>query len=117
MNRLLLVHTTVAVSLPVITTQPVSQNVCTNASATLSVAANFESSYQWNLGGTAILGATSSSFFIASGISIDAGNYTATVTNPAGSVTSAATTVVVGSSITKQPTSLSVFATRRRPFR
>jgi hypothetical protein len=111
-----LVHTTAVVSAPVITTQPISQNVCTNASATLSVAANFASSYQWNLGGTAISGATSSSFFIASAISIDAGNYTVTVTNPAGSVTSSAATVVVGSSITKQPTSLSVFATQTATF-
>jgi hypothetical protein len=111
-----LVQTTVLVSAPVITTQPVSQNVCTNASATLSVAANFASSYQWNLGGTAISGANSSSFFIASAISMDAGNYTTTVTNPAGSVTSAAATVVVGSSITKQPSSLSVFATQTATF-
>jgi hypothetical protein len=110
------VQTTVVVSAPVITTQPVSQNVCTNASATLSVAANFASSYQWKLGGTAISGATSSSYFIASAISIDAGNYAATVTNAAGSVTSAAATVVVGSSITKQPTSLSVFETQTATF-
>jgi hypothetical protein len=110
------VQTTAVVSAPVITTQPVSQNVCTNASASLSVAANFASSYQWKLGGTPISGATSSSYFIAAAIAMDAGNYTATVTNPAGSVTSGIATVVVGSSITAQPVSLSVSATQTATF-
>ena len=59
------VATTATVSAPVITAQPASQNVCTNASTTLSVAANYGSTYQWSLGGTILPGATSSSYFIA----------------------------------------------------
>ncbi|MGD0443487.1 MAG: hypothetical protein ABSA39_06080, partial [Edaphobacter sp.] len=111
------VHTTVTVSAPVITTQPVSQNLCTNASLMLSVTANFASTYQWNLNGTPISGANSSSYFIG-GItsSLDAGNYTVTVGNPAGPVTSGTATVVVGSSITKQPVGLSVFSTQTATF-
>jgi hypothetical protein len=90
----------------VITAQPASQNVCTNASTSLSVAANYGSTYQWSLGGTALPGANSSSYFIASAAILAAGNYTATVTNPAGSVTGSAisgatsTSYTVPSSIT-----------------
>jgi len=100
--------TNITVSLPVITTQPSNQNVCTNSSTTLSVTALYASSYQWNLNGTPISGATSSSYFIASAISIDVGNYTVTVTNPAGSVTSNVAKVVVGSTIISNPSSLSI---------
>ena len=53
-------------------------------------------------------GATSSSYFIPSAIAIDAGSYTVTVTNAAGSVTSHAATVLIGSSITSNPASLSI---------
>ena len=117
--------TTVTVSAPVITTQPVSLNVCSsntsptppNTSASLSVVAKYASSYQWNLNKQPITGATSSSYFIASADpSIDAGDYTVTVTNPAGSVTSAIATLVVGSSITSQPSNASVYATQTATF-
>ncbi|NYF88998.1 hypothetical protein RBB79_05590 [Tunturiibacter empetritectus] len=99
---------TVTIGLPVITTQPVSVNVCNNASATLSVTATNAVTYQWSLNGSPIAGATSSSYFIASAIAIDAGSYTVTVTNAAGSVTSQAATVLVGTSITSNPASLSI---------
>ncbi len=110
------VTTTVTVSAPVIVTQPVSQNVCVHSSATLSVVANYAASYQWNFNGTAIPGATSSSYFIASAVAADAGNYTVTVTNPAGSVTSNIAQVVVGSSITSNPVSLSILASQTATF-
>jgi hypothetical protein len=106
----------VSTSLPVITAQPASQNVCTNGSTTLSVSANFANSYQWNLNGSPLPGATSSTYFIPSAISIDAGNYTVTVTNAVGSVTSSVAKVVVGSSITSNPTSLSIFVTQTATF-
>jgi Immunoglobulin domain/Immunoglobulin I-set domain len=99
---------TVMIGLPVITMQPTSVNVCTNASATLSVTANNSGTYQWSFNGSPIAGATSSTYFIASAIASDAGSYTVTVTNAAGSVTSQAATVQVGTSITSNPASLSI---------
>lgn len=99
---------TVTLSLPVITTQPASVNVCNSASATLSVTATNATSYQWSFNGSPIAGATSSSYLIASATTIDAGSYTVTVTNASGSVTSQAATVLVGTSITSNPASLSI---------
>ena len=110
------VTTTVTVSAPVITTQPSSENVCTNSSTTLSVVASYATSYQWNLNGTPILGATSSSYFIPSAVAMDAGNYTVTVTNAAGFVISNAAKVVVGSTITTNPVSLSIIAGQTATF-
>jgi hypothetical protein len=113
--------TTVTVSLPVITTQPSSENVCTNSSTMnsstmLSVIANYASTYQWNLNGTPISGATSSSYLIASAIAMDSGNYTVTVSNAAGSVISNIAKVVVGSSIVSNPASLAVLVNQTATF-
>jgi len=108
--------TTITVSLPVITTQPASQNACTAAGVTLSVAANYAASYQWKKGGTDISGATASSYSITSAGPGDAGNYTCVVTNPAGSVTSGVASLVVGSSITTQPTGLSIYVAQTATF-
>jgi Bacterial Ig-like domain (group 2) len=108
--------TTATITAPVITTQPVSENACTGGSFTLSVSANYAASYQWNLGGTAIPGATSSTYNITSAASGDAGTYTVTVTNGAGSVTSTAAQVVVGSTITSNPQSLSIYTTQTATF-
>jgi hypothetical protein len=108
--------TTITVSLPVITTQPASQNACTAASVTLSVVANYAVSYQWKKGGTDIGGATASSYFISSAASGDAGSYTCVVTNPAGSVTSGVASLVVGSSITAQPANLSIYVNQTATF-
>jgi hypothetical protein len=99
---------TAMIGLPVITTQPKSVNVCSNASITLSVTALNASTYQWFFNGSPIAGATSSSYFIASATAANAGSYTVTVTNAAGSVTSQAATVLVGTSITSNPVSLSI---------
>lgn len=96
------------IGLPVITTQPKSVNVCNSASITLSVVALNASTYQWSFNGSPIAGATSSSYFIASATATNAGSYTVTVTNAAGSVTSQAATVLVGTSITSNPVSLSI---------
>ena len=51
--------------------------------------------YQWKLGGTNISGATSSSYTIASAQTANAGNYTVTVSNSVGSVTSSTATLTV----------------------
>jgi len=82
---------------PQILTQPASQSVTTGSSVTLSVSASGSStvSYQWNLNGNAISGATGSSYTVASAQASDAGSYTVTVTDTAGSTTSAAATLSV----------------------
>jgi len=109
--------TTVTVTLPVMTTTlPVSLTACTNAPATLTIAAEFADSYQWNLNGSPIPGATSSRYSIPSAASADAGNYTVTVSNRAGSVILPAGRLVVGSTITTQPESLSIYATQTATF-
>ena len=110
------VTTTVIVSAPVIVTQPVSLNVCTSSPATFSVLANYAATYQWNFNGTAIQGANNSSYFIASAVASEAGNYTVTVSNPAGNVTSNVAQLVVGSSITSNPVSLSILASQTATF-
>jgi hypothetical protein len=98
---------TITVSAPVIQTQPVSENLCSSGTVSLSVVAEYASSYQWYLNNAAIAGATSATYTVA-GSSSTAGSYAVVVTNGAGSVTSQAATVQVGSSITSQPTSLTI---------
>lgn len=109
--------TTVTVTAPVFTTQPISQDLCTSGSVMLSAAANYASTYQWYLGGTALAGSTSTGYFIASAQpTLDAGNYTVVATNPAGSTSSTIAAVLVGSSITTDPANLSVNATQTATF-
>ncbi|WP_433965582.1 immunoglobulin domain-containing protein [Tunturiibacter gelidiferens] len=108
--------TKVTLSLPVITGQPPSVNVCNNASTTLSVVALYASTYQWFFNGSPIAGATSSSYFIPSAVAMDVGSYTVTVTNAAGSVTSNAAKVVVGTTITSNPVSLSILPGQTATF-
>lgn len=86
-----------AAAAPTITTQPTSQTVTAGAGVTFSVVATGTPAptYQWSKGGTAISGATSASYTIASTTTADAGNYTVTVTNSAGSVTSNTATLTV----------------------
>ena len=77
---------------PTITTQPASTTVTAPATATFSVAATGTPSptYQWSVGGVAIPGATLASYSTAATTTAMSGaNYTVTVTNSAGSVTSA----------------------------
>ena len=102
------VTTTATISAPIILTQPVSQHVCTGAGLLLTVSANYAASYQWSFNGTPIPGATSSSYSVPGAASANAGNYSVTVTNGIGSVTSSVAVVAVGSTITSNPTSLSL---------
>ena len=115
-NPAISVTTTTTVSLPVIGTQPVTQHDCSNGALTLSVAANYATSYQWNLGGTPISGATSATYVVANASSANAGNYTVTVTNGAGSVTSNVAAVAVGSTITANPVGLALHSTQVGTF-
>jgi sugar lactone lactonase YvrE len=82
---------------PAIQTQPQSQTVTAGGSAQFSVTASGRPAvtYQWSFNGTAISGATSSSYSLSSAQSANAGSYTVTVSNAVASVTSTAATLTV----------------------
>lgn len=86
-----------ATAAPSIVNQPVSQTVFAQDAVTFSVSAAgaIPYSYQWRKNGVNITGATNSSYTIASATAADAASYTVVVTNPIGSVTSAAATLTV----------------------
>ena len=117
LSALALAPSSTAATAPTITTQPASQTVTAGSSVTFSVVASGTSpfTYQWKFNGTAISGATSTSYTIASAQSANAGSYTVTVTNTAGSATSNAATLTVNAvatapTITTQPASQTVTA-------
>jgi hypothetical protein len=90
--------TTPTTQAPAIITQPTAQTINDGSTATFSVTASGSSplSYQWNLGGAAISGATSTTYTTGTLAIADTGkSYTVTVTNSVGSVTSSAATVTV----------------------
>lgn len=104
----------ITVSAPTITTQPASATVTVGAAASFSVVASGSGlAYQWSQDGTAISGATSASYSIATTTTASAGSYTVVVSNTAGSVTSSAAVLTVNAAtsaptITTQPTSVTV---------
>jgi hypothetical protein len=75
---------------PAITSQPAGANALVGSTVTFYVVASGSPTltYQWKFNGGTIIGATGSSYTIPSAALIDAGNYTVTVTNSHGSVTS-----------------------------
>ena len=80
---------------PTITSNPTNQLVRSGSSATFTVNASGTSpTYQWNLNGTPIAGATSASYTVTASSSAT-GNYTCTITNAAGSVTTPAATLTL----------------------
>ena len=96
------------ISVPTITTQPVTQTVNQGVNVTLSVVATTGGgtlAYQWSKGGVVIAGATSASYTLTAVTSASAGSYTVAVSNAAGSVTSSAAvlTVITPPTITTQP--------------
>jgi len=100
---------------PSISAQPQNTSVTVGSAATLTVTASGAAplSYQWQKGGTAIAGATSASYAIASAQTSDAGSYSVVVSNSVGSVMSSAATLTVNAaavapSITTQPQSVTV---------
>ena len=109
---------------PSITLQPANQSVTAGQTATFTVAATGTAplSYQWRKNGTAVAGATSSTYAMPSTTSSDNGSqFSVVVSNTAGSVTSAAATLTVSAapvapSITKQPASQSVTAGQTATF-
>jgi uncharacterized lipoprotein YddW (UPF0748 family) len=97
---------------PVITAQPQSLTVAVGANASFSVSAAGETplAYQWRHDGTNIAGATATNLTRTNAQVSHAGDYTVTVSNAFGSVTSqvATLTVAVPPTITSQPQSQSV---------
>jgi hypothetical protein len=91
------VTTSAGVTTPAITTAPASQSALVGASVTLGVTATGTAplSYQWSKDGSAIANATSASLVFSAVAATDAGSYTVTVSNSAGSVTSAAAVLTV----------------------
>jgi len=101
---------TLIVYVPVaIQTQPQNQTVPQGGATSFWVVASGSSplTYQWNFNGSPISGATSSSLTFANAQPSQAGNYAVVLSNPAGSVTSAAATLTVNvpAGITTQPQS------------
>jgi hypothetical protein len=83
---------------PSISTQPASQTITAGQTATFSVTATGAASlsYQWKKTGTAINGATSSSYTTPSETTSDTGSqFTVVVSNSAGNATSTAATLTV----------------------
>ncbi len=88
---------------PAITAQPASRTVAVGQTATFSVTAAGTGTltYQWNKGGAAISGATGTSYTTAAAASADNGTqFTVTVSNSAGKVTSNAATLTVTAAAT-----------------
>ena len=82
---------------PSILTQPTSDTVFEDEPFTLNVVADGEAplSYQWQLDGSDIPGATSDSFGVGFAIPDDSGDYTVVVTNNNGTATSDVATISV----------------------
>jgi hypothetical protein len=110
------VTTTITISAPVITMQPMSQHACTGGAILLSVTASYATSYQWNFNSTAIPGATGATYTVPMAAAANAGNYSVTVTNGVSSVTSSFAVVAVGSTITSNPSSLTIHPTQTALF-
>ena len=91
---------------PAIISQPQSQGVATGNSVTFSITTTGASplSYQWLFNGTNISGATTNPFTLAGAQLTNAGTYSVTVTNIAGSATSSNAVLTV----TNAPPSISV---------
>jgi hypothetical protein len=80
-------------NIPAIITQPASQMTNAGASVTLSVVASGATSYQWQLNGSSISGATNSTLTLANIGTPQAGSYTVVVTDTYGSKTSSPATL------------------------
>ncbi len=105
---------------PSISTQPASQTVNAGSNVSFNVAAGGTAplSYQWNKDGSPIAGAYADTLSLSNVQAGDAGGYTVTVTNGAGSLTSnpATLTVITPPSIITQPTSQTVNAGQTATF-
>jgi hypothetical protein len=84
-------------ALPQISAQPTEQFTSVGGSATFSVTASGSSSltYQWSFNGSAISGATGSSYTVTNAQTSNAGTYTVAITDSNGSTTSAGAALTV----------------------
>ncbi len=109
---------------PHVTTQPASQTIMAGQTATFTVTATGTAplSYQWNLNGTAISGATSSTYTTpAETTSASGAQFTVVISNTGGNVTSSAAVLTVNPapvtpSITTQPSSRTITAGQTATF-
>jgi Abnormal spindle-like microcephaly-assoc'd, ASPM-SPD-2-Hydin/Immunoglobulin domain/Immunoglobulin I-set domain len=109
---------------PSVTSQPASQTITAGQTATFSVTASGTTplSYQWQKNGTAISGATSSSYTTPAETTSDNGaQFTAIVSNSAGTATSNTAVLTVNPapvapSITTQPPSQTIVAGQTATF-
>jgi hypothetical protein len=109
---------------PSITTPPSNQTVTAGQTATFSVVAGGTApfTYQWNKNGTAISGATTSSYTTPVTTTADSGaTFTVTVTNSVSSVTSSAATLTVNPApvaptISAQPANQGVYVGQTATF-
>lgn len=107
---------------PTITTQPTNLAVSDGQAATFSVAASGSSplSYQWQVNGADISGATTESFVLdPASLADDGTQYTVTVSNSAGSVNSSSASLTVNpiaAAITAGPQSVTVTAGQPASF-
>ena len=97
-----------AVAAPAITSQPAASSVIEGQTASFTVTACGSSlTYQWYKNRIVIPSATSATYTIAATIAANAGIYSVTVSNPAGSVSSNSVTLAVATRpIVPPPTSL-----------
>ncbi len=82
---------------PTLTAEPANVTVAAGASASFTVTATGTAplSYQWRKSTTAISGATNATFNLSAVQAVDAGSYTCSVSNSAGSATSTTATLTV----------------------
>ena len=110
---------TLTVNTPLtLTSQPVAitQNISTTATFSVTATGTAPLTYQWRKNGSAIAGATASSYTIASLLETHSGTYDVVITNPAGTLTSdsAALKVETPPVITSQPKNVTL--TQGLPF-
>jgi hypothetical protein len=86
-----------SITKPFVVRQPASQTVVAGSSVIFNVAASgsLPLIYQWDKNGTPIAGATAASLILSNSYYTDAGNYSVTVTNNAGSTNSATAVLAV----------------------
>ncbi len=86
-----------ALSPPIVSFQPASQTISSGSTVafSLAAAATPAAAYQWFLNGAPIAGATSATLVISGTTAANAGTYTCTAINSAGSVLSAPATLTV----------------------
>ncbi len=99
-----------------IQTAPAGQSITAGGAINLSVSASGDGlQYQWKKDGTAIIGASTATLSIASATSLDAGNYTVTVSSGSDAVTSGAAQVVIAPTLQRNVAARLVNISSRTP--